>query len=298
LITRADLDGLACAVIIKEHEQIDEVLLIHPQEITDGEVDVTGDDILANVPYHEACAKWFDHHLLTNTNKTPPADFDGRFGYAPSAAELVWEYYGRQSRFAQMVVEANRVDAARLTMEDVLKPSDYVLLGFTLDSRSGLGHYESYFLELLDLLHGGMDIAEVLQQAEVQRRVEQLKEQDQAFRLIAKEFSRLEGNVVVTDYRSLDEAPAGNRFLIFVLFPRANVSMRVMWGPDRRFPVVACGHSIFNRTCRTNIGVLMSRYGGGGHVGAGSTPLPVDSAEQVIEEILDALREPAGVAAS
>ena len=70
-----------------------------------------------------------------------------------------------------------------------------------------------------------------------------------------------------------------------------NVSIRVHWGPDRKFVVVAVAHSIFNRTCKTNVGELMSRYGGGGHRGAGSTPIPKDVADEKVRELLDELRE-------
>lgn len=290
LVTRADLDGLACAVLITSFELIDDLLLIHPQEITDRKVEITGDDILANVPYHPACAKWFDHHLLTKTNREPPKDFDGRFGYAPSAAELVWEYYGKDPRFEEMVTETNRLDSARLHEDDVLDPQGYIQLGFTLDSRSGLGEFKQYFENCIHWVKS-MPIEAVLEQPDVKMRVEMMREQDREFRMILEAQSEVDKNVVITDFRPLDIQPVGNRFLIFVLHPEANVSLRVQWGPEKEFVVAAVGHSIFNRTCRTNVGVLLSRYGGGGHVGAGSTPLEVDKAEEQLAEILAELRE-------
>lgn len=289
LVTRRDLDGLACALILSHHEEIDDLLLIHPQEITDGKVEITGEDILANVPYHPGCAKWFDHHLLTSTNRQPPESFDGAFGYAPSAAELVWKYYGKDPRFEELVTETSRFDSARLTKQDVLEPQGYVLLGFTLDSRSGLGELTQYFRRCLDWLRTGT-IDEVLAQPQVQMRVSLLREQDAVFRTALTEHSQVHDNVVLTDFRPCEPIPVGNRFLVYVLYPQCNVSLRAQWGPAHESVVVSAGHSIINRTCTANIGVLMSGYGGGGHVGAGSAPLPPERADELIGAILDQLR--------
>jgi hypothetical protein len=284
-VTRGDLDGLACAVVATAHDTIDDILLVHPQEITDRKIDVGKDDILANVPYDPRCGKWFDHHLLTPNNERPPDGFDGKFGIAPSAAQLVWEYYGRDPRFGALVEETNRLDAARLTRQDVIAPEGYILFGYTLDGRSGLGSYESYFKSCVALVRT-LPIEQVLRQPEVAHLVGRLKNETEVFLHTMEAVSELRENVIYTDLRPLDEIPAGNRFLIYTIFPDANVSLRIHWGPKKDFVVAAAGHSIFNRTCRTNLSLLMSRYGGGGHAGAATTPLPPFGANDAIEEIL------------
>src|ERR1700736_5749602 len=86
LVTRGDMDGLTSAVILTMMEPVDEIVLVHPQEITDKKVPIRRDDILANVPFHPDCGMWFDHHLLTDSNEKPPASFKGRHRIAPSAA--------------------------------------------------------------------------------------------------------------------------------------------------------------------------------------------------------------------
>jgi hypothetical protein len=288
LVTRGDLDGLASAVIITSKEKIDSILLIHPQDITDKRHEIRSDDILANLPYHRACAKWFDHHLLTQSNEKPPEGFQGKWGLAPSAAQLVWEYYGCDPRFEKLIRETNRLDAAQLTREDVLDPKDYILFGYTIDGRSGLGAYQSYFEKCIDWVKT-MSIGQVLEQPEVAERVDRLREEDAAFRQALQNCSKLDRNVVFTDFRPHDRPPVGNRFLVYTLFPESNVSLRVHWGPQKKFVVAAVGHSIFNRTCRTNVGELMSRYGGGGHRGAGTTPLRPEAAERQIGEIIEEL---------
>ncbi len=289
LITRGDLDGLACAVIITHHEKISEILLVHPQDISDRKIDVHSNDIIANLPYHPECGLWFDHHLLTSSNRCPEGEFRGRYAQAPSAALLVWEYFGKDPRFTALVEETNRLDSAQLTEDDVLHPKDYILLGYTVDSRTGLGAFEVYFRQCVEWVKT-LPIEEVLEQPMVADRVRRLRDEDRNFRKALLEASRLDGNVVFTDFRSEVLLPIGNRFLVYTLFPQANVSLRVHWGPDREFVVVAVAHSIFNRTCNTAVGELMARYGGGGHQGAGSAPIPTAEAEDKLAEIVAALQ--------
>jgi nanoRNase/pAp phosphatase (c-di-AMP/oligoRNAs hydrolase) len=292
LVTRGDLDGLTSAVIITMKEPIDEIRLVHPQEITDKTVAIGPDDVLANVPYHPSCGMWFDHHLLTDSNEKPPAEFKGRYGLAPSAARLVYDYYRERDpndaaldRLETLVRETDRLDAAQLTPDDVESPRDYILLGYTIDSRTGLGDFNTYFLHLVDWLKT-MSIAEVLEQPEVKERIERLRHDQQEFKRLLQRNSFTLNNVVVTDLREIERLPAGNRFLVYSLFPDANVSLRVHWGPSHNSVIAAVGHSIFNRTCNTSVGDLMSRYGGGGHRGAGTCVLPVDKAADAIDEIL------------
>jgi nanoRNase/pAp phosphatase (c-di-AMP/oligoRNAs hydrolase) len=292
LITRGDLDGLTSAVIITLKEPIDEVALVHPQDITDKKIEIRPDDILANVPYHPNCGMWFDHHLLTDSNEKPPEHFKGRYRIAPSAARLVYEYYLEKDpddpqlrRLSTLVDETDRLDAAQLTPEDVERPHDYILLGYTIDSRTGLGAFQGYFLKLVEWLKT-MPISEVLKQPEVKERVDRLRNEQEEFRQLLKRNSFQLNNVVVTDLREVDRLPAGNRFLIYTLFPESNVSLRVHWGPSHNSVIAAVGHSIFNRTCNTSVGDLMSKFGGGGHRGAGTCVLPLDQAADAIDEIL------------
>lgn len=292
LVTRGDLDGLTSAVIITMKEPIDDILLVHPQEITDKTVDIRPDDILANLPYHPACGMWFDHHLLTDSNEKPPAEFKGRYRVAPSAARLVYEYYLEKDpddpdllRLARLVDETDRLDAALLTPDDVENPRDYILLGYTIDGRTGLGSFDDYFQHLIDWLKT-MSIQEVLQQPEVRERVQRIRADVADFKTLISKNSFQINNVVVTDLREIERLPAGNRFLVYSLFPEANVSLRVHWGPRHDSVVAAVGHSIFNRTCKTSVGELMSRFGGGGHRGAGTCILPLERAADAIDEIL------------
>jgi hypothetical protein len=293
LVTRPDLDGLTCAVLLSECERIDSVELVHPQDVTDRRLGIGPADILANLPYHPSCGMWFDNHLLTDAKAMPPTGFRGRYGKAPSAARLVYEHYlpGRPdlSRHETLVTETDRLDSAQLTLEDVVDPSGYILIGLTLDPRTGLGNPREYFERLLVALRE-RPVEQVLALPEVRERAARLREQDHVFREALLAHSRADANVVVTDFRPLESVPVGNRFLVFTLFPEANVGVRVQWGPGREKVAVSGGRSIFNRTSKANLGVLMSLYGGGGHAGAGACLLPTATADAQIAEIVEALK--------
>ncbi|HXK08727.1 MAG TPA: exopolyphosphatase [Vicinamibacteria bacterium] len=292
-MTRPDLDGLTCAVILSQVETIDSVELVHPQDVTDRRVTIGATDIIANLPYHPACGMWFDNHLLTDPKAMPPTGFKGRYGKAPSAARLVYEHYLSAkpdlARHERLVSETDRLDSAQLGISDVTAPAGYILIGLTLDPRTGLGSAREYFDLLLPAVRDRA-IEDVLALPEVQKRAALMREQDQAFREAALAHSRVAANVVVTDFRPLDPIPVGNRFLIFTLFPQANVAVRVQWGPGREKVAVSAGRSIFNRTSRANVGVLMSLYGGGGHAGAGACLLAAASADPQIAEIVSTLQ--------
>jgi len=290
LITRGDLDGLTSAVLITEVEPIDTVELIHPQDLTDKRFEIIKGDILANVPFHPNAGKWFDHHVLTESNLRPPEKFEGSYEEAPSTARIVYEYYKnpKLEKFERLVVETDRMDSAHLTMEDVISPSDYILLGYTIDPRTGLGSFKEYFMLLMDALKK-MPIAEILAIPEVKRRVDVMMRDWEQFKKLTVQHSKVVGKVVLTDFRNVDPIPVGNRFLVYTLFPDVNVSIRLHYGPQKKFVSAVVGHSIFNRTCNVNVGELMSKYGGGGHVGAGATPLKLETVENDVQEMIRAL---------
>lgn len=292
LVTRGDMDGLTAAVLITTMEDIDSIELIHPQDITDGKFNITEHDIMANLPYHPKCAVWFDHHQLTDSNKKPPENFKGRHALEPSVARVIYDYYSSEklSTYELLVDETDRFDSAQLAIEEVIYPLDYILLGFTIDGRTGIGDFKDYFINLIGYLKT-MTIDEVLTQPEVEERVNLMREQNELFLDMLKKHSILDGNVVITDFRPLETVPVGNRFLVYTVLPEANVSVRLQWGPGRAFVVTTIGHSIFNRTSRANCGEVCSKFGGGGHKGAGAVPLKKEHAETQIAEIIQMLKD-------
>ena len=292
LVTRGDMDGLVAAVLITSMEDITSLALIHPQDITDNKFEVQEDDILANLPYHPNCAMWFDHHELTDSNRKPPEVFKGKHAIMPSVARVVYEYYQSEKlkQFEPLIAETDRFDSAQLTVEDISDPRGAILLGFTIDPRTGFGIDKHFFITLVELLKT-FDIDKVLQTAEVARRVKTYLENDFRFLQVLNDHTRIDQNVIITDFRKLRNIPVGNRFLIYTLYPECNVSVRIQWGPRKESVATTIGHSIINRTCKTDIGRLCSEYGGGGHKGAGACPLDPASADSKLVEIINKLKE-------
>jgi nanoRNase/pAp phosphatase (c-di-AMP/oligoRNAs hydrolase) len=291
LVTRGDLDGVTSSVLLTTMEPVDAIELIHPQDITDGRFEIQPGDIMANLPYHPRAALWFDHHELTASNLQPPAEYAGSHRIAPSVARVIFEYYraGQLDRYAHLVDETDRFDSARLTREEVLNPLGVILLGFTVDARTGLGNFKEYFLQLVAWLRA-MPVTDVLREPAVQERIAQMRENDLRFLEELRARSRKEGNVVVTDFRGVERPPVGNRFLVYTQYPDTNVSVRLQWGPGKKTVAATLGHNIFNRTSRADCGRICSDYGGGGHRGAAACPLDPATADAKVAEIVARLR--------
>jgi len=292
LVTRGDMDGLVSAVLITTMEKVTSLELIHPQDITDNKFEVREGDILANLPYHPNSAMWFDHHELTDSNRKPPKLFKGKHAILPSVARVVYEYYGSEKlkQYEPLISETDRFDSAQLTIEDISDPRGAILLGFTIDPRTGFGVDKDFFTTLVELLKTS-SVDDILRTPEVARRTEIYLENDFKFLQVLNDHTKIVNNVIITDFRTLMSVPVGNRFLIYTLFPECNVSVRVQWGPRQEFVAVTIGHSILNRTCKTDIGLLCGDFGGGGHKGAGACTLKPGTADSILEEIITRLKE-------
>jgi len=301
LITRSDFDGLVCAVLLKNVETIDSVEFVHPKDVQDGKITVSSDDILTNLPYVPGIGLWFDHHSSEISRNEDTAMYRGRFEIAPSAARVVYNHYGAAAlgRYDSLLESVDKSDAAQLLMEDVTTPSGWMLLSYVMDPRTGLAYHHGYSIsnrelmaKMIDLIAANPDSPEiVLADPDVKQRIDRYFSQEVIFKSVMRERSRVEGNVIITDLRGIEESPAGNRFLIYTMFPEANIQVRIFDGRKGEFVVCAVGHSIFNRTSNTDVGKLMDRYGGGGHRGAGTCQLPLAQAETKIAEIVDQIKK-------
>ena len=299
LVTRSDFDGLVCGVLLKEVEQIDEVIFAHPKDMQDGTVTITQNDIITNLPYHPNCGMWFDHHASEGERIDLDMNFRGMFTVAPSAARVVFNYYNspKHQKYEDLLVEVDKSDAATLSMQDVINPNGWILLSYVMDPRTGLGKNHSFrisnrdlMMQMIDLIHS-RSVEEILELPDVKERVAVYFKDEMEFEAIMKKTSKVDGNVIVTDLRNEAELPTGNRFKIYAMYPEANVQLRIHYGKDKNTVVCALGHSIFNRTSKTHVGTLMAKYGGGGHKGAGTCQLKAADAERQIKEIIDACKK-------
>jgi len=290
LVTRADLDGLTCAILLSEVEQIDEVDFAHPKDVQDGKTTLSKNDILANLPFDERAGLWFDHHI--SQADASWNDFAGAYDVAPSAARVIANHYKspKFARYENLLEATDRMDAAELTRDDIVSPKGWILVGYTLDPRTGLSDFRPYFRHVMELAKQ-KNADDVLKDPQVQERVSKLRAEEDAFMKSLKENSKADGNVVITDFRGKGDLPHGNRFLIYTLFPEQNVSVRVADGFNKQFTSIQVGHSILNRTCKTNIGELLLEHGGGGHFGAGTCQPASEEASDVLASIVKVLKE-------
>ncbi|MFZ7125876.1 MAG: exopolyphosphatase [Desulfobacterales bacterium] len=289
IVTRPDFDGLVCAALLMESEAVDEpILWVEPSQMQKGEVAVRSSDIVANLPHHPNCLLWFDHHYSNRTDRP----FQGLFELAPSAAGLVYRHYRDvlSGRYDELVRQADKIDAAELTEDEVLHPEryPYILLSMTLSG--GDREDEAYWNRLVDLLRR-QPIDRILSDPEVQARCRQVEADNRRYKDLLAKNTILHGHVAVTDFRPLGCSPRGNRFLVYSMFPQSVVQVKIRYDDEDRHRVaVSIGHSIFNRNCKVNVGLLLTRFEGGGHPGAGSCRFDADKADRYIPAILEILK--------
>ncbi len=288
IVTRADFDGIVSAVLLYDVLDITGgIAWVEPGDLQKNRVDIQKDDVIANLPFHKNCALWFDHHY-SNRIEVP---YEGLYRVAPSAAGLIYEYYKNSfsQDFSEMVFQADKIDAADLSPEEVQYPENhpYLLLSMTINGNEK--EQASYWNRLVELL-GNKPVDKVLENPEVKKRCRETIRENQAYGSFLKEYTYLTKHVSVTDFRPLTNVPNGNRFLVYSLFPECVVNVKIRFAQDDRNRILlSIGHSIFNRNCHVNVGALLSRFEGGGHRGAGACSFSADKADTYIPQILDIL---------
>lgn len=295
LVTRSDFDGLVCAVLLKHLNLINDIKFVHPKDMQDGKVDITDQDISTNLPYVEGVHLAFDHHL-SETIRNEKRDNHIIDPDAPSAARVVYDHYGAEDAFPaewkEMMEAVDKGDSAQFNKEEVLDPKGWDLLNFLMDSRTGLGRFREFRISNYELMMDLIDycrnhnIDEILALPDVKERVELYLDQDTKFKAQLKRCSTVHSNLVVLDLRNEEVIHAGNRFVIYALFPECNISIHQLWGLKQQNTVFATGKSIFDRSSKTNVGELMLEYGGGGHHAAGTCQVDNDQSEKVLAELI------------
>lgn len=296
LVTRSDFDGLVCAVLLNELDMIDEIKFVHPKDMQDGKIDITGNDITTNLPYVAAAHMAFDHHESETIRNTGERANHIISATAPSAARVVYEYYGGAKAFpnitADMMDAVDKADSAQFNRDEILNPHDWVLLNYLMDSRTGLGRFREFRVSnyqlMMDLIkycrnHG---IKDILQLPDVKERIEIYHAHADLAHDQLKRCSTVYNNLVVLDLRNEETIWATNRFMIYALYPQCNISIHVMWGVQKQNTVFATGKSILDRGSNTDVGALMLEFGGGGHNAAGTCQVDNDKAEDSLRTLI------------
>lgn len=288
IVTRPDFDGVVCAALLYETEDITEpVKWVEPSDIQKGMIEIRTGDIIANLPYNEKCSLWFDHHYTNIISKS----FNGVFKIAPSAAGIVFVYYQNKLKknYSELIKEADKIDSADLSMDEVLHPENYpyILLSMTISGRSKTD--EAYWNRVVDLIRR-FEIGAIINDQEVKERCRTVNSNNKKYKELLKKYTQIKNHVSITDFRSLNETPDGNRFLAYSLFPESVVNVKIRYDDkERQMIALSIGHSIFNKNCNVNVGLLLSRFEGGGHHGAAACRFHVSKADDYIRKIIEVL---------
>ncbi|MCA3914341.1 DHH family phosphoesterase [Vibrio vulnificus] len=297
LVTRSDFDGLVCAVLLKQQDLIDEIKFVHPKDMQDGLIDITENDIVTNLPYVAEAHLVFDHHLSETIRNRGRHENHIINPKAPSAARVVWDYYGGTSVFPvewiEMMEAVDKGDSAQFSRDDVLDSKGWNLLNFLMDARTGLGRFREFRISNYNLMMDLIDycknhtIEQILDLPDVKERIDLYREHEIKFKEQIQRCATVHKNLVLLDLTNEETIYAGNRFIIYALFPDCNISIHKMWGFQKQNVVFATGKSIFDRGSKTNVGELMLKYGGGGHQAAGTCQINLEDAERVQAQLIE-----------
>lgn len=296
LVTRSDFDGLVCAVLLKHLDLIDDIKFVHPKDMQDGKIEITANDITTNLPYVAGAYLVLDHHLSETVRNTGERPNHIIHPEAPSAARVVYDHFGGRKVFPaewdEMMLAVDKADAAQFSREEILHPKNWELLNYLMDARTGLGRFRDFRISNYNLMMDLIDycknhsIDQIMTLPDVKERVDLYFEQEEKFKEQIKRCATVHKNLVVLDLRNEETIYAGNRFMIYALFPETNISIHVLWGLKNQNTVFATGKSILDRSSKTNVGDLMLQYGGGGHQAAGTCQVGNDKAAQVLQELI------------
>ena len=277
LVTRSDFDGLACAMMLRDLDLVDEIKFVHPKDVQDGKIELTKSDITTNLPYDPRVGLAFDHHE-SEMDRLKAIETGGKLIIDPnarSAARVVYDYYGGKKTFKkisdELMAAVDKGDSADFTIDEILNPKGWVLLHYLMDARTGLGRFHQFRISnydlMMELIQYCMDhtIDEILELPDVKERVDLYFEQSEQFVAQLKRIAKVYDKVVVLDLRNEEVIHAGNRFMIYALYPETQISVHVAWGFRKQNTAVMIGKSIVNKASNVDIGELCLKYGGGGH---------------------------------
>jgi nanoRNase/pAp phosphatase (c-di-AMP/oligoRNAs hydrolase) len=183
------------------------------------------------------------------------------------------------------------VVSGSLTKEEIMNPQSWILLGFIMDPRTGLGRFRNFTISNYDLMKKlakdcvEKTIDQILAMPDVKERIDLYFEQNELFKAMIQREARVDGSAVLVDLRKVDPIYVGNRFLLYTLFPEQNISIWIINGKGGEKCVITVGYSIINKTAVVDVGSMLLAYGGGGHRKVGTCQVPFADADRIIAEI-------------
>ena len=303
LVTRSDFDGLACAMMLRELGLIEDIKFVHPKDVQDGKIELSKNDITTNLPYDPRVGIAFDHHA-SEEERLKATETNGKLINDPnarSASRVLYDYYGGKAAMPgiseELLDAVDKGDSADFTIDEILNPKRWVLLHFLTDPRTGLGRFHHFRISNYNLMMDLIDhcrkysVDEVLELPDVKERVDLYFAETEQFIAQLRRIAKVEGKVVVLDLREEEVIHAGNRFMIYALYPETQISIHVAWGFQKQNTSVMIGKSIVNKGSQVDIGEICLKYGGGGHRNAGTCQLANDVVDAELPNIIEALNK-------
>jgi nanoRNase/pAp phosphatase (c-di-AMP/oligoRNAs hydrolase) len=196
-----------------------------------------------------------------------------------------------------MIHYVDKVDSGDLSSDEIQDPKGWILLGFIMDPRTGLGRFRNFTISNYDLMTSlakacaEKTIYEILGLPDVKERLDLYFQQKDLFVEMVKSHAEVIGNIIKVDLRDVETIYAGNRFIIYTLYPEQNISVWIVDGRNKSNVAVTVGHSIINRSSTTDVGSMLLYYGGGGHQQVGTCQVSYDEAEKIITEIIEKAKQ-------
>ncbi len=292
LLTHTDLDGIMCAVLLIDTEEVDEVRFIDPATIQSGKMPIRKYDIIADLPYDKRCGMWFDHH---ESSKPPEGrKFEGAWAMKPSAARVIYDHYENPylEKYSAALAEVDRIDSGKVRSEEVQNPEGWFMLSNTLEMEPDKSKDDEFRRHVIELIRKNPDIGLVLNDGQVAERAAKVRVQFAEFAAILKESTTMIVKVAFSDLRKRSDLPRGNNYLVYTLFPNAVSSVRLMPEHEEKDMVkISVGHNIYGKKCEFDVGAAMKKIGGGGHKPVGGARVKKEEAESIAKKLAEEINK-------
>lgn len=295
LVTRADFDGVVSGALLLELDMVEDIVFAEPKEVQDGQFQVGPNDILTNLPYVPEAYLCLDHHF-SETERVGKQDNLVIDADAPSAARVVYNHFGGKEKFPgiceEMLSAVDQADAAQYSEEEILAPQPWTLLNFIMDPRTGLSRVGDFAISHEQFMKDMMvycrhhPVEEIMKIPDVEERLHLYSLHEEFYERQIRKCTQVHDNLVVFDLRNEDEFFAGNRFMIYAIYPQCNISIQIIPEIEPGKALLAVGKSLINRSSNTNVGHLMLKYGGGGHRQVGTCRIENEKVDQVLGELV------------
>ncbi len=287
IVVHTDLDGVACAVLLKRIFNVDNIVFVEPSEIQRGLFMAEPTDIVADLPFpKEGCALWFDHHAQPEPPKSPHYNLDTT---QLSCGGYIYRKYKNEhdlSFFKPLIERVDIIDSGKYSPEDIMEPDAAEQISISLIHQDA---DDKFRLELIDML-SHLPVGEVAKHPTVQRHVQEDKQLQEQFFKEAE--LKIDGDLVIADFRGKKRVRGANAFRVYLEYPECQFFVYIRDDEDNPNIVrIAAYENTWRPTCKPHIGKILAKYGGGGHKGAGGTTLKREGHEKIVRDILEELKE-------